>query len=381
MLLALTACQGGAVVFAPTPLPPDLSPLRYDHPGGAFSLNVPRNWSVFTQNTPVLASASFSPPDTEQPLLTVAMVNLGSPIGASGLGALMAEYQSTHRPDRATYREQDRSAMGDGSWRIAGVRTPGSGTQELNTFIEASGSLLSVIEVIITPDAARMAELQTAINTFRINEAAPLQPSTLATLGFARATAVDAVNIASWTTPAGVFFVTGELVNNSDNAVAPLPVQVAVVDENGEVLDSATDLTMGYGVAAGGFMPFSVRFGAGQPPTASRYVVQVTLDTLPTPELPIYGRDVLSWEDQSTFADNGDLLITGTVTNNAAFAVRDPLAVVTVFDPDGRAIGAWFTPLSVTRIAPGDSVGFEVRVAELGGDPINYIVEIQALGE
>jgi len=55
VLLFGAACQNNAVVFAPTPAPEDLSPLRYEHPGGAFTVDVPREWSVFTQNTAQLA--------------------------------------------------------------------------------------------------------------------------------------------------------------------------------------------------------------------------------------------------------------------------------------------------------------------------------------
>ena len=69
LTLFLTGCGSGAVVFAPTPPPPDLSPLRYEHPSGAFSVVVPRNWPVFTQHATTLAAASFSPPDSGDPLL------------------------------------------------------------------------------------------------------------------------------------------------------------------------------------------------------------------------------------------------------------------------------------------------------------------------
>lgn len=386
MLLAavlLTSCQGGAVVFAPTPLPPDLSPLRYTHPSGAFSVNVPRNWATFNQGTAQLASAAFSKPDSPQTALSVAVVNLGDPIAVSDLGDLMNEYQAVHRPDISSYREQTRQAMGDGSWRISGVRTlPNSQTQQLNTFIQASGTLLAVIEVVMPSDAVTQSELQTAVNTFQVDgtAATALQPSGLSALGFARATALDILNVRGWTTANGVFFVTGEIANQTTSAIVPMPVQVALVDSGGAVIDAANDVTMGYGISAGGFMPFSIRFGQGQPPNAVDYVVQIDTPEIIIPTLNFSGRDVLTWEDQSSFADDGDLVITATVTNTASYPVANPVAVITVFDEGGYVIGARFAELAEQQIAPGSAINIEVRLEELGGDPVNYIVEFQALG-
>jgi hypothetical protein len=56
MLMWLAGCGSGSVMFAPTPAPPDASPLRFDHPGGAFSISVPRLWSIHVQDTTALAS-------------------------------------------------------------------------------------------------------------------------------------------------------------------------------------------------------------------------------------------------------------------------------------------------------------------------------------
>lgn len=382
-LALLTGCQGGAVVFAPTPLPPDLSPLRYTHPSGAFSVNVPRNWATFNQHTTQLASAAFSKPDSPQAALSVAVINLGDPIAVSDLGDLMNEYQSLHRPDISTYREQARQAMGDGSWRISGVRTlPNTQTQQLNTFIQVAGTMLAIIEVALPSDAVTQSELQTAVNTFQVDTTAgtSLQPSGLSALGFARATTLDILNVTAWTTPSGVFFVTGEIANQTAQPIIPMPIQVALVDANGAVIDAANDVTMGYGISAGGFMPFSIRFGQGQPPNAVDYVVQIDTPEIIIPTLNYFGRDVLTWQDQSTFANDGDLIITATVTNTASYPVANPVAVITVFDAAGRVIGARFADLAEQRLDANSSIDIEIRLEELGGDPVNYIVEFQALG-
>ena len=81
--LLLGACSSGAVVYVPTPLPPEENPQTYEHPSGAFSLVLPPNWSAYTQNLTNLASASFSPPDSREPLITIAVINMGEAIEAA----------------------------------------------------------------------------------------------------------------------------------------------------------------------------------------------------------------------------------------------------------------------------------------------------------
>src|SRR5262245_46398972 len=122
LMLILAGCSGGAVVFAPTQPPPDLSPLLYTHPGGAFTVSLPRNWSVYEQNTTILASAAFAEPGSNESLIRFAVVNLGRPLDSTLLADLLDRYQTVIRPDADHYTEVDRQAMGDGSWRLSGLR-------------------------------------------------------------------------------------------------------------------------------------------------------------------------------------------------------------------------------------------------------------------
>ena len=77
LLLNLAGCGGkGAVVFAPTPLPLDIAPRRYDHPGGAFSISIPPHWTLYEQNTEILAAAAFALPDTDETVIDMGVINL-----------------------------------------------------------------------------------------------------------------------------------------------------------------------------------------------------------------------------------------------------------------------------------------------------------------
>src|SRR6185369_8673867 len=111
----------------------------------------PRNWSVYEENTTVLATAAFAAPDDDEPSLSFAVVNLGSDLDLDTFAQLMNQYQTQIRPDIDHYSEQNRQAMGDGSWRLTGLRTTiTSGvTEQVNTFIQRLGSLMAVIEVVI----------------------------------------------------------------------------------------------------------------------------------------------------------------------------------------------------------------------------------------
>ena len=380
VLALLTGCGSGAVVFAPTPLPPDLTPVTLRHPSGAFSIAAPPHWGLYTQNDGAVASFSFSPPGYDFPVLTASVIHLAGE--SPDIAQLASDYQSLHRPDLQRYVETAREAQFDGSWRFSGVRTLSDGTQlALNTFVRLDGEYVSVVEALAPSDTSLRAELERSVNTVTISSAAALPPAELSALSFVHTSSLEIQNTAAWTNPTGVLFVTGEVANHTGQAIADMPVRVSLLDAKGIVLLEASDAAMGYQIAAGGFAPFSLRFGQGQPVDAVGF--RVTLGDQPAtpPSRPIISAPVLQWTDASLFTPEGHLLVSGTVTNTGNQTAREPLALVTVFDGSGDAIGAWFQPLTARDIAPGASVDYEIRVLELGGGARNYIVDIQGLGE
>jgi hypothetical protein len=377
VLLLLTGCGSGAVVFAPTPLPPDTSPLVYEHPSGAFSIQVPRQWSLFAQNATTLATASFAPPDSSQSMLTLAAVNLGEAIDSAALGAFIDEYQQTIRPDALHYREINRQAMGDGSWRMTGLtNVPGTPARQVNTFIERAGSLVGVVEVTIPEDAALMARLQASVNTFRLNPDHQLTAADAAVLVSLASSRLSVLNVAAWTTPAGVLYITGEVANNGPAVVVDAPVTAVLRTPEGLPVAEAVDVPLGYGVLPGGLAPFSLRFGQGQPALTDRFEITLGVGAA---DAVIYGPADLQWIDDSAFDDNGALVVNGTVTNIGERLLRRPRATVTVFDQQQRVIAARFQDLEVTELRPNESAAFQITVDEIGGEPAQYVVNVQAL--
>ena len=383
LAVALAGCGGkGAVVFAPTPVPEDLTPQRYQHPSGAFSVDLPRHWAVYAQNTISLAAASFTPPTADQATVEITVINL-SPLEATGdLGDIINLYQNEIRPNATRYSGQDRQAMGDGSWRLTGIReTAGGLPQQINTFIELSGTFIGIIDVVVPADRTLFSDLEALINTFEIYRDAALQPTTLATLSFVAHSQLAIANVSDWRTPDGVFFVTGEITNHGTETLGSISIRVELQEEDGTPVVGALDAVMGYGVPPGDFAPFSLRFGQGQPLSATQYVLVIGEDWPPQEAtLPmLIGGESLDWTDDLSILEDGNLLISGTLTNTGSANIRDPLATITVFDATQNVIGARYEMILEGILPAGESVDFQLTITELGGDPASYFVNIQAL--
>ncbi|MCA9889566.1 MAG: FxLYD domain-containing protein [Anaerolineae bacterium] len=385
LLTMLVGCSGGAVVYVPTPLPPDENPQKYEHPSGAFSLVLPPNWSAYTQNLTNLASASFSPPDSRDPLITIAVINIGHEIEADELNDLRITYQTQVRPDLSRYTEHTAEALGDGAWRIVGVNhTPTGETIQVNTFIERRGSLLGVTNVRVPVEANRNAGLQQIVNTVLLGneEAVQLEPTTLNTLALAAATGLEVVNVHTWSTAEGVFFVTGEVTNHDIVTAYDVPVKAILTRGDGTAIVEAEDNVMGYGILPGGYAPFSLRFGQGQPADAVSFSVaigEMDTETLPTDQPALVGNPTLTWTDAVENSANGTLYIIGMVNNESDEPVRSPRATITVFDDIGRVIAAGFADVEIDVLEAGESASFNIAVPEMGGEAINYLVNVQAV--
>lgn len=377
----LTGCGSGAVMFAPTPPPPDFSPLRYQHPGGAFALIVPRQWSIYEQNTTTLASTAFSAPGDTEPVLLVSVINLDDPLtDGARFTEVMNQYQSQIRPDLERYQEQDRQAMGDGSWRMTGLRRGSGGIQQqVNTFLQARGSLLGVIEVLLPADTSRWGELQAVVNGFELLEVGALESAPLSTLAYAGSGELTVLHVATWTTPSGIFFITGEVANHGGNMIASVPVKAALRTVDGLIVAEANDITMGHAVAPGGFAPFSLRFGQGQPALTDRFEVKIGEENWVPQPVEVIGREALEWIEESTFTPDGRLIIEGEVTNHGDRPAYRLRAVVTIFDAEQQVVAAWYSDLAEPALAVGASAPFQVTVPEMGGQPVNYIVTVQGL--
>ncbi len=379
--LVFTACSGGAVIFAPTPAPYVASPEIYTHPEGAFSLVLPSDWALYEPESALPASAAFAPPGSSEPLVQIAVVRLGEVIEAGAMPDLIRQYQTQIRADADHYQEQDRLAMNDGSWRITGLRTkPGGAAQALNTFFERAGGLFSVLEVIMPLDAGQQSEIQTIINTYALNASAPLPVAQIFALASTASAQLQILNLAEWETVDGVFFITGEVANHGGQPVTDVPVRALLLDANGQPVAEAITSSMGYAVMPGGFAPFSLRFGQGQPPGTLTYTLSAGgSDWQPADAGAVVAGDALTWTSELETSDAGLLYIRGTLTNTSGVRVHDARAVATVFDSQQAVIGAGWADVTSPILAPGGVSDFTIAIPDLGSNAANVIVDVQAL--
>jgi len=381
--IALSACGQGAVVYAPTPLPPDTSPIAYSHPSGAFQITIPRAWSAFTQSLPDLASATFSAPQIAEPLLTVTLLTVSE---MPDIATLLTIYQTEARPDSGRYTELERQAMGDGSWRLIGLRTTLGGVgQNINTFFQVHGTFISIIETVLpdSPDPALARVLEEAVNSLQVNSGASLLPTTLFSAQKTATTPLRLTTVYLWTTPNGVMFLTGVLQNATNAPIGNVPLYAGLQTPDGVVVDGVSGQVMGYGIPAGGFMPFSLRFGNGQPISATRYTLTIGGGGWnPESATPrYYGEEnFIITSDRSTTSE-GFVVIRGDVTHIGTDIVRDPIAVVTVYDSQRHVIASAFTPIKDGVFLPQESASFNFNLTELGGTPAFHLVTVQALPE
>src|SRR5690606_4746584 len=137
--------------------------------------------------------------------ITIAVIHPSGAGDSQNFAALIDQYQTQLRPDLERYKENDRQAMGDGSWRATGLRlTPLGATQQVNTFIQRAGPLFAVIDVVVPESQSALVYLQSILNTFSLNPEAALEPAPLTTLNMASGTSLSVLHVAHWTTPDGV---------------------------------------------------------------------------------------------------------------------------------------------------------------------------------
>jgi len=379
--ITLSACGQGAVVYAPTPLPPDTSPIPYVHPTGAFQITVPRTWSAFSQTLPDLASATFSAPDISESLVTVSVITLSE---MPQIADLLNVYQTEARPDAGRYVELERQAMGDGSWRLIGLRTTiGGVNQAVNTFITVQGQTVGITDILLIEDNPALNRvIEEAVNSLQINPTPPLQPTNLFS---AQKTATSPLRLTSvylWTAPSGVMFLTGVLQNATANPIGTVPLYAGLSTLDGVVVAGESGQVMGYAIPPNGFMPFSLRFGKGRPPEALNYALTIGGGGwVPDTTLRYYGEDNFTITSERTAPSENTTVVTGDVIHIGTDIVRDPIAILTIYDNQRRVIASAFSMIKEGVFLPQESASFSFNITELGGTPAFHLVTVQALPE
>ena len=385
LLVLLSACNSGTTVMVATPAPPDAGFRTYRHPGGAFSLRLPPEWSVRDLSGEGGVRVEFSPPGNAGLPLSVWVTNTGQPLSASGLLEAVERYpQMLNNP--AAYREMSRNAQGDGSWRLVGVRQTPIGPRQMNIFLQADGPFLTIVEADLTGlDPTELDRLTAIVNTLRVDTSASVAASGPPGALPGADAAVDSPagvmefsNVSAWLSQRGEFIVGGLVTNRSGRALEAIRITAALVDAHNNSLSEESNLAPLEVLVDGASSPFTVRFRGGRPAQAARYELGAAARYA---EYALSGHlaadQFILGNDAATYNANGFLIVGGDVVNRTQGAAYFVKAVVTVYDDASQVVGADSVFVNDTELLPGEVGRFEVTFPELGGNAIRYTIDIE----
>lgn len=380
--LALAACDSSPVVMVATPVPPDAGFRTYRHPGGAFSLRLPPDWSVRDVSQGSAIRVEFSPPGNTGLPLTVHIINTGSVLSAGALLEAIDRYQQVINGDPAVYHEIGRNAQGDGSWRLVGVRQTPIGPRQINTFLHAEGAFLAAAEVDLTGlDAAQLMTFRAVINTLRVDAGAALAASSLQPPPLGEGAAPGALEFAgllAWINPQGELILNGQVINRAGRPLEAIRVTAIMYDAQNTPLAEQSNVVPVEVLADSEAAPFSIRFRGGRPARSVRYELLAAARNAEYALESYLGADqFILGNDLATYNANGFLIVSGDIVNRTQAAAFFVKAIVTVFDEQSRVVAADSVFINDTQLLPGEVGRFEVTFPELGGSAIRYTISVE----
>lgn len=381
LLIAIALVGCSPVLSSPAPTP-DLA-NRYIHPGGVFSLELPPSWSAGDLSEGPALLVMFAPPGGDRPLLTVYAVREDASLDEAAFREAMDTYLEAAYNDTLTVL--DRAAMGDGSWRVTGIRHTRGEALPVNIFMQRDGAFFSALEVIVPrSDPSTMALLTVMVNSYRVNDAAewpvgnvadvPQPPADLIlTAGNLRFS-----GLFSWTDERGRFHVSGRLANRAPYPLQDITIGAALHDSSGRVVAEQVGAAPAAVLLDGEYTPFDVRFEEGRPSDAERLALRAGAQRADAALLDYYGPEFFEWEDRAEYDESGRLHIRGTVWNVGTETAHHVQVLVTLFDAADRVVGYAAADVEDGPLAPDASARFDVPAPPAGAEPARYLVTIQA---
>src|SRR5579871_3517035 len=373
LLLALAACDTSPVVVVATPVPQDATFRTYRHPSGAFTLRLPPDWSVRDVSQNAAIRVEFSPPDNTGLPLTVYMINTGNVLDAPNLLDAINKYQAAINGDSKVYSEVSRTAQGDGSWRLSGVRQTAIGPRSLNTFLQADKTFLSAIEVDVTGASdQRLQMLKAIVNTFRVDPTVVIGASSIqaqADVGVNTSSGVLVFGgLFAWTNQQGVFIINGQVTNNSGGPLEAIRITAILYDAQSNALVEQANVVPLEILDDQESAPFSIQFRSGKPSQAVRYELQAAGRNAEYALKTHLGADsFILGNDKATYTTGGYLSVGGDVVNKTKGPAHFVKATVTMFDDQQRVVATDSVFLAKPDLLPGESAHFDLTFFEIGG--------------
>ncbi len=379
LVLVLTACGMESLQPATEPHPT----RQYWHPSGVFTLPLPTSWLVGDLSDGAGLLVTFAPPGASQVQLTIYSVRLGETMDDSAFAAAIDTYLDA--PHNDTLSTVERTAMGDGSWRVSGIRHVRNESHPVNVFLQRDGAFFSALEVVIpTYDDLTNAILEMAINGYEVNQEAGWPVGAVdAVPAMNENYMVSAGNLAfsglaTWVDGDGRFHVTGRIANHAPYPLEQVAVRATLYDFSGLVLGEQVSPVPGTVLLDGEYVPFDVRFDSGRPIAVTRFGLQAEAVQADASLRTFVGPGSFDWEDRAEYDDEGRLHIQGTVWNAGDAAVYNTTGVITVFDAQNQVIGYVIAEIAPGALGPGESMRFDTPLDEVGGNPARYLLALHA---
>jgi hypothetical protein len=379
LLILLAACVPTVPVPAATP---DLG-APYSHSSGVFSLRLPPSWSAGDLSVGPALLVTFAPPRADRVMLTVYVVRLGAPLDEGAFRTAMDAYLDA--PYNESLTTLDRAAMGDGSWRVTGVRHQHGESLPVNVFMQRDGPFFSALEVVVPGnDPVTATLLERALNTYQVNAAAEWPVGVVEAIpppptGFILAGGNLAFSdLLTWTDEAGSFHVSGRLANRAPYPVDRVAVRATLYDAVGGVMAEQVGSTPVSVLLDGEFAPFQVQFDGRRPSAAVRLGLRAEAQQAADSLAAFYGPEFFDWEDRAEYDEAGQLHIRGTIWNLGAVTARRVQAIITIFDSSDLVAGYVALDIGDGVLDAGDSARFDAPIPPLGAEPARYLVTVQA---
>jgi hypothetical protein len=384
-VLTLSACDSTPVVVVATPVPPDARFQTYRHPSGVFRLRLPPDWAIRDVSRSDAIRVEFSPPANTGLPLSVYVVNTGNILDANSLLSSIDRYQTAINGDTAVYTEVSRTAQGDGSWRLTGVRQTPIGPRQLNTFIQADKTFLSAIEVDITgANDGLMQIIRAVINTYRVDPTAVIGASNIQAAPGSGVGAIPASGVLafsgmhSWTNPQGALIVSGQVTNQSGGPLEGVRVTAILYDAQNNVLIEQPVVVPVEVLLDKTTSAFTINFRSGKPSQAVRYELHAAARNAEYAIKTYLGDDsFIRGNEKAQYNSNGIFTVSGDVVNKTKGLARFVKVTVTVFDEQGRVVATDSAFLSKADLLPGDTGHFEVPFYELGGSAVRFVASVE----
>ncbi|NDJ78303.1 MAG: hypothetical protein GYB65_18805 [Chloroflexi bacterium] len=387
LVLALAGCDelSEPVIEHVDATPADRGFVTYVHQTGVFSLRHPPGWRAeeLLDYSGVRVQFSSVENGEELPWLSVYVVNTGEPRSPEAFEEKIASYLPPEDLARYPWQEFERTTLDDLSRRIAGVRTyPQLGPRTLNVFLQQDGVFFSALELDITAaDEDRLAQLQAVVNTYRIDPQADLAIAAVQQAAgvVSQSGVIGFSGYTAWTDSQGVFHITGEVLNTTDEPLGGLRLTAVLYDNQGRELarqrdDLARVVLMPCSQApcrAREGVPFDLRFEQGRLPGAVRYDLEVTASASERLFQSYYGQEnFLVNVDYEDYDDRGRLVFRGTVTNAGPYPAQKAQITVALWDADDNVVGTDDVQVTAEELPVGIPIPFELTVNDIGGDAI-----------